>query len=195
MFFAFAREITGHSFADFAIELAHPAQAGADYARHLPCPATFGHRRTRIRGPAAALDLPQLSRDRETFDHLLRHFQQEGSRLERFASRPVSLQLYDHLLRNLGAEPRLDHAARALGTSSRSLVRRLAAEGSSFGEILDAFRHAYAAELLRNTTASTKQIAHALGFASENSLRRAFKGWTGAPVARWRRQQTDQRSV
>lgn len=195
MFFAFAREITGHDFADFSIELAHPAQPGADYATNYPCPVSFGNRRTRIRGPATALDLPQLSRDPETFEHLLRHFREKDSRLQRFASRPVSLQLYDHFLRSLGTEPRLDVAASTLATSTRSLVRRLAAEGSSFGEVLDEFRRAYAIELLRDTAASSKQIAHALGYASENSLRRAFREWTGIPIGKWRRNPPDQRNL
>ena len=195
MFFAFAQEVTGHDFADFSIELGHAAQAGTDYAGLLPCPISFGHRRTRIIGPASALDLPQLSRNNETFEHLLRHFQEKDSRLQRFAARPVSLQLYDHLLRHLGTEPRIGLAAQALGTSPRSLVRHLAAEGSSFGEVLDEFRRAYATELLRDTAASPKQIAHALGFASENSLRRAFREWTGQPIGRWRRPPADQRNL
>lgn len=186
--FAFAREVTGHDFTDFTIELAHMPQAGVAYDQHYPCPVTFGHRKTRILGPASALDLQQLSRDQETFDHLLRHFREQDSRLRRFADMPFSLQLYDHFLRQLGNEPRLDRAARVLGTSTRSLVRQLASEGTSFGEVLDEFRHAYAVELLRDTEASPKQVAHALGFASENSLRRVFQRWTGKPIGAWRRQ-------
>lgn len=187
VFFAFAREITGLDFTDFTVLLGHGQKPGVDYSRFFPCPVSFDHRRTRIRGPARALDLPQISRDPETFEHLLRHFRGENSQLVRFSNRPVSLKLYDHFLRNLGTVPSLVQAARALGTSTRSLVRCLHAEGTGFGEVLEEFRRAYAVEFLRDTLASPKQIAHALGYVSENSLRRAFRDWTGEPIGQWRR--------
>jgi AraC-like DNA-binding protein len=187
VFFAFMREITCIDFADFTVALGHERKAHVDYATFFPCPVRFNNRRTQIFAPASARELPQISRDPETFEHLLRHFRSQNSQLERFATRPISLKLYDHFIRNLGTGPSLEQAARAIGTSQRSLVRHLHAEETSFGEVLEAFRRAYAAEFLRDTMASPKQIAHALGYHSENSLRRAFRHWTGKPIGAWRK--------
>lgn len=191
VFFAFARETTGIDFAEFTVFLGHDRKANVDYDTFFPCPVRFNNRRTLIFGPASALELPQIARDPETFEHLLRHFRGQDSQFERFATRPISLKLYDHFLRSLGTGANLDQAAHAIGTSQRSLVRHLHAEGTSFGEVLEAFRRAYAVEFLRDTMASPKQIAHALGYVSENSLRRAFRNWTGKPIGAWRKAQQD----
>jgi AraC-like DNA-binding protein len=77
-----------------------------------------------------------------------------------------------------------DELAHRLNLSVRTLHRQLKDEGSSLQAIKDAVRRALALDLLHRSRKPLKQIAEAVGFQSEKSFTRAFKGWTGkAPDA------------
>lgn len=68
--------------------------------------------------------------------------------------------------------------AAALGLSERTLRRRLAAEGTSYSELLDEVRSGLAAGLLA-TTLSLDDVALRLGYAEASSLIHAHRRWTG----------------
>lgn len=70
-------------------------------------------------------------------------------------------------------------AAAALGTSERSLRRRLAREGLSYRELVDNVQRARALELLLTGHKSIKEIATAVGFANSSGFVRAYRRWTG----------------
>ena len=65
--------------------------------------------------------------------------------------------------------------AHALNLSLRSLHRQLRDEGTSLQKLKDESRRNLAVERLERTAHSGKQIAHDVGFRSEQSFRRAFK--------------------
>jgi AraC-like DNA-binding protein len=69
--------------------------------------------------------------------------------------------------------------ARALGTSTRTLQRRLAAESTTYAELVDTTRRDLAEAYLRQDRYSMTDIAYLLGFASAASFTRAFRRWTG----------------
>ncbi|GAB2730105.1 AraC family transcriptional regulator [Melaminivora jejuensis] len=69
--------------------------------------------------------------------------------------------------------------AEALHLSPRTLHRQLAAEGATLQQLKDEVRCARAIELLQRSERPIKQVAQAVGFASEKSFIRAFRGWTG----------------
>lgn len=73
----------------------------------------------------------------------------------------------------------LNAVAQRLGTSPRTLRRRLKAEGHSFQAILDGTREKLAEHYLRSTDLSGAEISFLLGFEDPNSFFRAFKNWTG----------------
>lgn len=83
------------------------------------------------------------------------------------------------LVRAGGRAVALERIAQSLGTSARTLKRQLAAEGTSFSEVLDEERHERALFLLQSPTASVKDVAHRLGFANIANFTRAFHRWTG----------------
>lgn len=80
-------------------------------------------------------------------------------------------------------------AAAALHLSTRTLRRRLAAEGHSFRSLLDEVRSALACELLSGTDLPTAAIADRLGYSESASFTRAFRRWTGMSPLRWRKAQ------
>jgi AraC-like DNA-binding protein len=77
--------------------------------------------------------------------------------------------------------------AEDLGMSTRTLSRRLAAEGESFGAILDKLRSDLAARYLTRRDLSLSQIGWLLGYAESSSFVRAVQRWTGKSPGEFRR--------
>ncbi len=74
--------------------------------------------------------------------------------------------------------------ARRLGISRRSLQRKLAAEGSSFTNVLDQLRREQTFALTRRRGMTVAAIASEVGFADPRAFARAFQRWTGvSPTA------------
>jgi len=80
-------------------------------------------------------------------------------------------------------------AARAIGIS-RSSLRNLFLDANFMppGAYMDSVRAARAKEYLYSSQMSTEQIAHALGFANENSFAVFFRRVVGTTPAKYRRQ-------
>lgn len=183
-FFAHLAEVTQVVRPQVRIELDHAPAAGVDYARWLPARPVFGRRRCRLVLPASLLDQPLVSYDHDMLQLILRHF----------AERPVERAGYTervnrYLVLSEGQPPTLPAAAAQIGVSVRTLIRRLAEEGTGWRPLLEAHRRGYALALARDGSLGLKQIAAALGYRSEQSFKRAFVTWTGRPLGQWRREQ------
>jgi AraC-like DNA-binding protein len=70
--------------------------------------------------------------------------------------------------------------------SERSFRRRLAEEGTSFGEVLDRLRNRLALRYLEDKSITLKQIAWRLGYSEPGAFNHAFKRWTGTSPNRTR---------
>jgi AraC-like DNA-binding protein len=81
---------------------------------------------------------------------------------------------------------RLDAVAQKLGVSSRTLARRLTAEGLSFGEILNQLRFDLATHYLSEGKLSISQIAWLVGYQGVSAFSHACKRWTGMNPKRMR---------
>ena len=77
--------------------------------------------------------------------------------------------------------------AASLCMTSRTLRRKLDAEGTSYSDLLTSVRKAFAIDYLSTTLLSIKDIAAALGFSEAAGFRHAFKRWTGKPPNEYRR--------
>ncbi|GAA0265705.1 AraC family transcriptional regulator [Cryptosporangium japonicum] len=77
--------------------------------------------------------------------------------------------------------------AAELGVSPRTLHRRLADAGHSFGAIQDGVRRRHADTLLTNTRRSITEIAAELGYHDPREFRRAYKRWTDTTPSQVRR--------
>ena len=76
-------------------------------------------------------------------------------------------------------EPEMATVARTLGTSERSLQRRLQEEGTSFREVVDEARRELALGYLGDRRLAVSEVAYLLGYAEAGAFVRAFKRWTG----------------
>lgn len=79
--------------------------------------------------------------------------------------------------------------ARRLQVSSRTLARKLEAEGTSFYALLDDARKVRALRLVHDRRQPLVEIAQATGFAHVASFHRAFRRWTGKTPAEYRHTQ------
>lgn len=75
--------------------------------------------------------------------------------------------------------PRIEWVAAKLGTTRRSLQRRLATHGTTFHRLADEMLLRRAEKLLRDGSSSITEIALALGYHDPAHFTRAFRRWTG----------------
>ena len=79
-----------------------------------------------------------------------------------------------------GAYPRMADVAARCGISSRTLIRRLHADGATFQQLLDAARKQRALWLLLHTAEPVEEIAARLGYADTSNFSRTVRRWFGA---------------
>lgn len=79
-----------------------------------------------------------------------------------------------------------ESVAEAIGLTSRTMLRRLREEGSTFRSEFESMRHKQALAYLRDTELSATELAYLLDFRSAASFHRAFKRWTGTTPGDYR---------
>jgi AraC-like DNA-binding protein len=70
--------------------------------------------------------------------------------------------------------------ARKLGTSKRTLARRLASEGQTFLKVLDSLRFDLSKRYLREPDLPISEVAWLVGYREASAFNHAVKRWTGA---------------
>lgn len=94
----------------------------------------------------------------------------------------LAAQVRECLLREIGGRlPGIEQVASHLNLTSRTLRRRLTAEGTSFSALLDELRQTLAEELLGTAGMKVAEVATRLGYAESASFLHARKRWR----ARW----------
>jgi AraC-like DNA-binding protein len=76
-------------------------------------------------------------------------------------------------------QPNDKDIAKMFCMSSRTLQRRLSAEGTNFSQMLDAVRRYLAEQYVTDPSLSLTEISFLLGFSRLSSFSRAFRRWTG----------------
>lgn len=151
----------------------------------LGVPVIFGAPLTRwvFKEGASSLSLPMASPLlEETYSNLCKKLVAASPAQNAFVS-----QVFDLLVRSGRGFPSTAEIARQLRVSERTLHRRLVANHTSFGKLLDQVRHERALDLLDKSTLTIERIAEMLGFSETSSFTRAFKRWTGISPQRHRR--------
>ena len=89
--------------------------------------------------------------------------------------------------RNLqSGEIQLKDIARSLGTSQRTLQRRLSDEGITLQALKEEVRRDLAKRLLQSNNLKTTEIADQLGYSDPATFFKSFKGWYGTTPAQYR---------
>lgn len=155
--------------------------------RYFGREVVFGADRDLLEFGKDAGDLPLVTHDPHLHQLLRRLRSSESVR----APEPETLQL--RVEKAIAARLRygtvsIDAIARDLGTSARTLTRKLADERMSFSGILDGVRASLAVRYMRNGELTMAQLAWLLGYREPSTLVRAFKRWTGKKPTEFRRE-------
>lgn len=113
--------------------------------------------------------------------------------LARLSTSPT---MADEVLRHVhfGSELRevsAENTSAALGVSTRTLFRKLKAEGDSFQALVDRVRHQHCLARMDSGGVVPSELSAQLGFSETSSFYRAFRRWTGRSFAEFR-QERDQ---
>src|ERR1019366_693817 len=102
--------------------------------------------------------------------------------------RPEVGEQVKHTLKRSLAEkrPTLQHVARELRTSLRTLQRRLTDAGITFQQLVEDTRRDLAHYYLKHSKVELNETAYLLGYEDANSFFRAFHLWEGTSPGEWR---------
>lgn len=179
------RDLLGAALSPSRVRASYPAPVHAAlYGELLGCPVEFDAGVNELRFDARWLDQPLAFANpitaavvQETCDQMLAEMRGAAG----LAGRLASL-----LLQVPGRFPDIEAASAQLQMNSRTLRRRLAAEGSSYQQVLDTVRRQLAIDYLQHTRMSVDDIASSLGFSDAANFRHAFKRWTGRTTSAYR---------
>jgi AraC-like DNA-binding protein len=146
--------------------------------RWFQCPVAWAAPLLEVAFDAAVLDLPLPKADPHLFDYLSRRAKALQADLPGTTHAARARREVGELLAK--GDARLPVVAQRLGTSERTLHRRLAEEGTTFAELLDDERKERALLLLEDPRLSCSEVAFLLGYTETAPFFRAFKRWTGA---------------
>lgn len=168
------------------VRFSHPPPG--DLGEHralLRCPLEFGAEHTEIELDDATLDTPLPLASEAYCAVFERQVERALERLPCESGSPDDVRAAARATL-AGGECSLASTARALGTSARTLQRRLRERGTTFAELVDSVRREMALEYLRKRV-SVHEIAFLLGYAEPSAFHHAFKRWTGMTPEQARR--------
>ncbi len=160
-------------------EFAEPdsSEPRGEHARALRCPVEFGASRTEFIISRTTWAQPVRTAD----PGLVTMLEQQASQM--MAQLPTAGTLVQDVRSELqtsmaGGDQRIDHIARRLGMSGRTLQRHLGNDGLTYASIVDEVRLEAAKVALADLSMSLSHIAYFVGFEEQSSFSRAFKRWT-----------------
>jgi AraC-like DNA-binding protein len=182
-----ARSLSGAPFIPERVWFAHPAPKDRSELFRLlgTSQVEFGGESNGMELGADLLALPIASAD-PTLLSLLDRCVDQDLALRASPSRFLG-QVRQGISAKLSEEPpSLAITARALRMSPRTLQRRIAAEGTSFQELVESVREELARVYVKDPKRSIGEIAYLLGYAELSPFLRAFKRWTGVTPSQFR---------
>ena len=152
------------------------------YQETFDCRTRFDAAYSQAQFPASLLTLPSPEADDSLFTSSTAALRTR-SRIQG-ADKDLAGDIRHFLLDNPGKVWTLKELAPRYATSTRTLIRRLQAQGTTYQALRDEVYKPLACEYLRNM--SVEATAVALGFADTASFRRTFKRWYGVAPGQWK---------
>ena len=175
----------------FPVQLVHLAHDGhgrqQDYRDYFGCEVCFSKYPSKLLFNSALLDEPLPQGDRETSRYFRQQCQMLISKLKSQSHLTDDVRMI--LLARPGEFPTIDQAAERLHLSTRTLRRRLKAEGCNFRELLDEVRLQLAREYLAETSLPVAEISWLLGYTEPGNFSHAFNRWSGMSPRAYRKQE------
>jgi AraC-like DNA-binding protein len=150
------------------------------------CRVTFGAAVDEIVFDSGARELHLVGAD-PYLNKMLVRYCEEALSGRRSNSSPLRIALENAILPLLPhGKARVGAVARQLGVSTRTLSRKLAAEGLDFPDTLDRLRADLATRYLQEGRLAISQIAWLVGYRGVSAFTRACRRWTGMTPGQFR---------
>ena len=180
------RRGTGKQLAPLRIELARDGTATEGQEEFFGCSICFGAPADALIMRSSDLDRPFPGHNAELMEILIPALDEALGRFQPRSSFSERVKVV--LKRRLASgRPDISAVARDLGTSERTLQRRITEEGSTFRSLVQDSRRELGHKLLSGDAADIAEVACLLGFQDVTSFYRAFRGWEGTTPQAWRR--------
>jgi AraC-like DNA-binding protein len=176
-FVRFARTATRSQISPLAVRSPHLPQAAAAFSDFFGVKVIRAETASLLFSPADGTR-PFLTANEQMWQGFEPGLKQRLSELDETAT--SSERVRSALLELLpSGAASVDAVCKKLGTSVRTLQRRLAAEGETFQTILNRTREALARHYLTRPELTATEISFLLGYEDPSSFFRAFSSWTG----------------
>ena len=182
---ALGRKGTAQRLTPFRVDLVRSAPATDAHRRFFDCPITFGAPRNALVLKSEDLDRPFPGHNPEILGILTPALKAALGDLgpDSTTSHQVKIVLKRMLA---SGRPEISNVARDLGTSERTLQRRITDDGTTFRDLLTDARRELCRQLLSDEALEVDEVACLLGYQDASSFYRAFREWEGETPSRWR---------
>jgi AraC-like DNA-binding protein len=179
------RALYGRQLSPLKVRLRRSAPADVTaFARVFRAPLAFGADANLLAFDRAAFETPLEGANPE----LARHNDEIVLKyLAHFDRHNITNRVHGALVELLSlGEPSQEKIADTLHMSLRNLQRKLAAESTSYKEILNNTRRDLALSYMKDPKYTISEITYLLGFSDTSSFTRAFRRWTGKSPSAYR---------
>jgi AraC-like DNA-binding protein len=174
------RTMSGRKLVPAKVAFAHNRNSDVrEFEWFFGCPVEFGAPNTVFQISADALRLPLITADPKLL-RVLRPYCDAAAKERNIKPGTLRSAVEAEVEKLLPhGKAKAENVAEALALSLRTLARRLADEGTTYGEVVDQLRKSLATQYLNDPGMSLGQVAWLLGYEGSTSFNHAFKRWTG----------------
>jgi AraC-like DNA-binding protein len=176
----FCRDSTNRRLNPIAVHFVHRRlPQSSEIEKFFGCRIEFAATTDRIIFDKKAKQLRLVAADPHLNEMLL-HYCEQALAYRRSREGPLQITIENAITPLLPhGKAQLAAVAQTLGVSSRTLARRLAAEGLSFGEILSQLRSDLATHYLSDPNLPISEVAWLVGYQGVSAFSHGYKRWTG----------------
>ena len=179
------RRGTGHRIVPLRVDMLRSGPGSDCHASYFGITPRYGQSRNAMVLDRADLQRPFATHNPELLAMLAPALTASLAEIE--AHSTLTDQVKIVLKRRLASgKPDVEDVARELGTSERTLQRRIADNGATFRKLLEESRHELGRQLLADQQSGVDEIAFVLGYQDTSSFYRAFRSWEGMTPSEWR---------
>ena len=176
-FVACMRQLCGPRFTPTRVQLRHRAPCSTTAHRaYFRCPVEFGADDDSFAFERRVVDVAAPAANPAVAAFVREH---ADAHLGAFSSTTTRVRAAIEQMLYAGERPTIDRAVLAIGTSERTLRRRLAVEHTSWAMLLDDTLRERARTLVTQTNQPLTAIALQLGFSDASAFSHAYRRWFG----------------
>lgn len=180
--------VSGQSLTSAKVVFAFPPPEYADdYSNFFSGEVSFNGDKHMLILPKSILDKRCITADKHI--HRLAEDQLQQKMQELRSNNLTMSHVLELMRRQPDNMPSLEDLAKIFNVSSRTIIRYLQAEDTTYRKLRDTVHKQLATDALRNTDHSIDSIALNLGYQDTTSFRRAFKRWCNCSPSEYRKLQ------